>query len=240
MTCTTVTASVCSGSQSRWPEKSSQALKDQTTESLLSMIYKLQFQRDLQSLVSINVKFENFYLNLVRISLKKVRSSMAVRISSFKISISFLLESKHRSSRLGLDGYLEGRNGQELSPGQEFSVFEGDDGLTRLMLGPASFINHSCEPNVKFECGGATKLIVRVYPLRDIYAREELLVNYSSSFFSGRTMRIAFVLFVILKDWLPLKWLLTKLFLLWITKHFPNFSPTQCSTNSSPLRLWIT
>ena len=51
------------------------------------------------------------------------------------------------------------------------------------MLGPASFINHSCEPNVKFECGGATKLIVRVYPLRDIYAGGELLVKYSSSYF---------------------------------------------------------
>ena len=45
------------------------------------------------------------------------------------------------------------------------------------MLGPVSCINHSCEPNVKFECGGATKLIVRVYPLRDIHAGEELLVK---------------------------------------------------------------
>ena len=51
------------------------------------------------------------------------------------------------------------------------------------MLGPVSFINHSCEPNVKFKCGGATKLIVRVYPLRDIYAGVESLVNYSSSYF---------------------------------------------------------
>ena len=96
----------------------------------------------------------------------------------------FLFEcnSKYMSSRLGLDGYLGGLNGQELSPGQEFSVFEGDNGLTRIMLGPASFINHSCEPNGKFEFGGATKLIVRVYPLRDIYAGEELLVNSSSYF----------------------------------------------------------
>ena len=53
MTYTTVTACVCSGSQSGWPEKSSQALRGQTTESLLSMIYKLRFQRDLQSLVSV-------------------------------------------------------------------------------------------------------------------------------------------------------------------------------------------
>ena len=94
----------------------------------------------------------------------------------------FECNSKYTSSRLGLDGYLEDLNGQELSPGQEFSVFECN-GVTRIMLDPASFINHSCEPNVKFECGGATKLIVRVYPLRDIYAGEELLVKYSSSYF---------------------------------------------------------
>ena len=63
MTYTTVTACACSGSQSGWPEKSSQALIGQTTESLLSMIYKLRFRKDLQSLVSINVKNKNFYLN---------------------------------------------------------------------------------------------------------------------------------------------------------------------------------
>ena len=41
------------------------ALRGQTTESLLSMIYKLRFQKDLQSLtmVIINVKIKNFYLN---------------------------------------------------------------------------------------------------------------------------------------------------------------------------------
>ena len=95
---------------------------------------------------------------------------------------SFLIECnwKYTSSRLGLDGYLEDLNGQELSPGQEFSVLEGN-GVTRRMLGPASSPNHSCEPNVKYECGGATKLIVRVYPLKDIYAGEELLVKYFSS-----------------------------------------------------------
>ena len=51
------------------------------------------------------------------------------------------------------------------------------------MLGPLSFLNHSCEPNVKFECVGATELIIRVCPLRDIYADGELLVKNSSSLF---------------------------------------------------------
>ena len=93
-----------------------------------------------------------------------------------------LIRNLMRKSRLGLDGYFEELNGQELSPGQDFFVFEGN-GVTRIMLGPASFINHSCEPNDEFECSGATNLIVQVYPLRDIYAFEELLVKYSSSYF---------------------------------------------------------
>ena len=52
----------------------------------------------------------------------------------------FECNSKHTSSRLGLDGYLEDLNGQELSPGQEFSVFEGN-GVTRIRLDPTGVLS---------------------------------------------------------------------------------------------------
>ena len=87
-------------------------------------------------------------------------------LKSFIQKFFFECNSKYTSSRLGLDGYQEVRNGQELSPWQQFTVFEGN-GVTRTVLGPASFINHSCEPNVNLDCGGATKLIVRLYLSRD-------------------------------------------------------------------------
>ena len=143
----------------------------------------LLFNREVR-ISNSNLPFSSFVFESYSKFVEKNLRFICVIIHHSNLSFrGFLFEcnSKYTSSRLGLDGYLEDLNGQELSPGQEFSVFEGN-GVTRIMLGPVSFINHSCEPNVKFECGGATKLIVRVYPLRDIYAGE-LLVKYSSSYF---------------------------------------------------------
>ena len=80
------------------PEKCPQALSVQTTESLLSMIYKLRFQRDLQFLVSINVKIKNLYLNLVRISIKKIAVSWQseFRASIFQSDVFYLnLNTRH-------------------------------------------------------------------------------------------------------------------------------------------------
>ena len=51
----------------------------------------------------------------------------------------------------GVDGYLA-----EASPNApKFSLFAQDwRGRERIMLSPASFVNHSCKPNAKYVCGG--------------------------------------------------------------------------------------
>ena len=53
------------------------------------------------------------------------------------------------------------------------------------MLGPASFVNHCCTPNAKFECGGQTKgqTVVRIETTRDIMENKESLVEYSKGYF---------------------------------------------------------
>ena len=52
------------------------------------------------------------------------------------------------------------------------------------MLGPASFINHSCEPNVEFVCSGTkAKTIVKVKALENIMPGAQLLVKYSDDYF---------------------------------------------------------
>ena len=164
--------------------KSSIKKNAMTMEEIMEFQQFLLFNREVRFSNS-NLPFSSFLFESYSKFVEKNLRFICVIIHHSNLSFRgfpFECNSKYTSSRLGLDGYLEDLNGQELSPGQEFSVFEGN-GVTRKMLGPASFINHSCEPNVKFECGGATKLIVRVYPLRDIYAGEELLVKYSSSYF---------------------------------------------------------
>ena len=52
------------------------------------------------------------------------------------------------------------------------------------MLGPASFINHSCEPNVEFVCSGTkARTIVKVKALQNIKPGAQLLVKYSDDYF---------------------------------------------------------
>ena len=52
------------------------------------------------------------------------------------------------------------------------------------MLGPASFINHSCEPNVEFVCSGTkARTIVKVKALENIMPGAQLLVKYSDDYF---------------------------------------------------------
>ena len=150
---------------------------------------------------------EVFLMNLIRNFLWKVRKFIEIRISSSNISFKrFLFESKSKYtlSQLGHYGYLEDLNKQKPSAGQEFFVYERDNSVTRILLVPAGFINHSCEPNVKFECGGATKLVVRVIVLRVIYAGEKMVVKYSSCY-CGLKLRIANMLPVFQNDWFSLR-----------------------------------
>ena len=52
------------------------------------------------------------------------------------------------------------------------------------MLVPASFINHSCEPNVEFVCSGTkARTIVKVKALQNIMPGAQLLVKYSDDSF---------------------------------------------------------
>ena len=84
----------------------------------------------------------------------------------------------------GLDGYLaDVPCGVEVP---EFSLFGSNrNGKEKIMLGPASFVNHACTPNARFICGGETrgKTIVRIETLRHINADEEIFVKYSEDYF---------------------------------------------------------
>ena len=87
----------------------------------------------------------------------------------------------------GLDGYFA--DAPENAP--RFSIFARQikprSGNTKeqIMLGPASFINHSCEPNATYECGGPSRseTILRVKTLKKIELGREILVSYSDDYF---------------------------------------------------------
>ena len=82
----------------------------------------------------------------------------------------------------GIDGYLA----DAPADAPDFSLFGSKTkGKERIMLGPASFINHCCEPNAKYECGGETKgsTVVRIKTLRQIEVDEEIFVSYDTDYF---------------------------------------------------------
>ena len=81
----------------------------------------------------------------------------------------------------GLDGYFA----PAVEGAPTFSIFGSEKGVEKIMLGPASFVNHSCEPNAIFACGGPTKsnTILRIETLREIKEGEEIFVNYGMGYF---------------------------------------------------------
>ena len=77
---------------------------------------------------------------------------------------------------------------QDITPEIEFSIFQATarSSQNTLMLGPLSFLNHACTPNVRWEatsrgCGDTKCLQART--LRTIEADEELFVSYGDEYF---------------------------------------------------------
>lgn len=58
----------------------------------------------------------------------------------------------------------------------------------RMGLGPAAWINHSCEPNVKF-VWLVENSIITVEALRNIKAGKEILVKYRENYFGDECLR---------------------------------------------------
>ena len=87
----------------------------------------------------------------------------------------------------GLDGYLADMPENDDVP--QFSVFKfttkTGETTDRIMLGPASFANHSCKPNAEFFAGGESKgkTIIRIRTTREILRMEEIFVDYGPDFF---------------------------------------------------------
>ena len=81
----------------------------------------------------------------------------------------------------GLDGYFA----PAVEGAPTFSIFGSEKGVEKILLGPASFVNHSCEPNAIFACGGPTKsnTILRIETLREIKEGEEFFVKYGMGYF---------------------------------------------------------
>ena len=78
---------------------------------------------------------------------------------------------------------------EDITPEREFSILSNSEiyKYCRIMLGPVSFVNHSCGPNCRYFVGGETKskLVVRLECIEKIAASKELTVHYGDDYFEG-------------------------------------------------------
>ena len=88
----------------------------------------------------------------------------------------------HRDEIPGLIGYLAEIEQEEIIEGyNDFSIISNARvGVNCMMLGPISFINASCKPNVDYV---KVKKFMVCVPLRDIKAGEELTVFHGKHYF---------------------------------------------------------
>ena len=86
----------------------------------------------------------------------------------------------------GLEGFTETVSDDELTEDMSFSVFAPTNNFksTRIMLGPASFVNHECNPNARYVVSGEkNKTIISIQTTRTIEIDEEISVFYSPDYF---------------------------------------------------------
>ena len=86
----------------------------------------------------------------------------------------------------GLKGFLAKISENELQEDMSFSVFAPTSNYkqTRSMLGPASFVNSDCNPNVRFILEGEKSASsVAIQSIKTIGAGEEITVNYGEKYF---------------------------------------------------------
>ncbi|PWN32114.1 uncharacterized protein FA14DRAFT_162367 [Meira miltonrushii] len=76
----------------------------------------------------------------------------------------------------------EQQYGGVLGPGRDFSVIRSArKGCSQLLLGPARFVNHDCDPNCEFHRLGQSQMVFRC--LRDVGLNEEITTYYGDNYF---------------------------------------------------------
>ena len=87
----------------------------------------------------------------------------------------------------GVVGFVEKILIEDITPEREFSILSKSEisKNCRIMLGPVSFVNHSCRPNCRYFVGGETKnkLVVRLESIEKIAVGKELTVHYGDDYF---------------------------------------------------------
>ena len=154
---------------------------------------KLCFHSDFQSLLLRDPKAKALYTQMFKSYLDSLENVSFLTTSKYEPQDGFtqmrvVAKKKFRPKTVisGLEGFTETVSDDELTEDMSFSVFAPTNNFksTRIMLGPASFVNHECNPNARYVVSGEkNKTIISIQAIRTVEIDEEISVFYSPDYF---------------------------------------------------------
>ena len=155
--------------------------------------HKLCFHSDFQSLLLRDPKAKALYTQMFKSYLDSLENVSSLTTSKYEPQDGFtqmrvVAKKKFRPKTVisGLEGFTETVSDDELTEDMSFSVFAPANNFksTRIMLGPASFVNHECNPNARYVVSGEkNKTIISIQAIRTVEIDEEISVFYSPDYF---------------------------------------------------------
>ena len=155
--------------------------------------HKLCFHSDFQSLLLRDPKAKALYTQMFKSYLDSLENVSFLTTSKYEPQDGFtqmrvVAKKKFRPKTVisGLEGFTETVSDDELTEDMSFSVFAPTNNFksTRIMLGPASFVNHECNPNAQYVVSGEkNKTIISILAIRTVEIDEEISVFYSPDYF---------------------------------------------------------
>ena len=166
-------------------------ITEQLIDDVFTKSHKLCEHPDVEQLISSDKKHEKFYSMIYTSYIQSMEFVRYVKIPSYGNYTSFsemavvAIEDIQKDTEIGgMKGFDAKVKKDQLPQSSQFSYFKRLGINDMVMLGPASFINHNCEPNSEYICRGErNSTIIYIKTKKALVRGEELTVSYSDDYF---------------------------------------------------------
>ena len=163
----------------------------QLIDDVFTKSHKLCQHPDVEQLISSDKNHKKLYSMIYTSYIQSMEFVKYVNIPSYGNYTSFsemavvAIEDIQKDTEIGgLKGFGAKVKKDQLPQSSQFSYFKRLGFNDMVMLGPASFISHNCEPNCHYICRGERNAtIIFIKTKRALVRGEELTVSYSDDYF---------------------------------------------------------
>ena len=166
-------------------------ITEQLIDDVFTKSHKLCEHPDVEQLISSDKKHEKIFSMIYTSYIQSMEFVRYVKIPSYGNYTSFsemavvAIEDIQKDTEIGgMKGFGAKVKKDQLPQSSQFSYFKRLGINDMVMLGPASFINHNCEPNCEYICRGErNSTIIYIKTKKALVRGEELTVSYSDDYF---------------------------------------------------------